>query len=267
MSPEEWIRSYGYWAVAGGMLIEQFVPLAAGEAVLLAGGALAATGRLHAGLAIPLALAGTLTADLIWYEAGRRGGHRVLQMLCRIAIEPDSCVKSGKDLFGRLGAMVLLISKFVPGLNSIGQPLAGALGMPRWRFVSFDAAGAIAWVGLYFGLGYVLGDQLVVVVAALVHRLGGWIAMIAVAAVGYLGFKVLRRQHLLRQLRIARITPEELARKMNAGEPVYVVDLRHAVEVQAQPMKIPGALRIDPGALEEGRAKIPRDRELILYCT
>src|SRR5262249_32817730 len=114
----------------------------------------------------------------------------------------------------------LLIAKFLPGLNSIGQPLAGALGMPRWRFVIFDVLGAVLWVGLYVGLGYVLRDQLAEA-ARLAHRLGGWALVIVGGAVAaYLGMKVTRRQLLIRQLRIARISPEELEAKLNAGEPV-----------------------------------------------
>ena len=101
-----------------------------------------------------------MVGDLVWYEIGRRGGHRVLKRLCRLSIEPDTCVRRGEDTFARRGASALLIAKFLPGLNSIGQPLAGALGMPRRRFVIFDVLGAVLWVGLYVGLGYVLHDQL-----------------------------------------------------------------------------------------------------------
>jgi hypothetical protein len=159
-----------------------------------------------------------------------------------------------------------LIAKFLPGLNSIGQPLAGALGMPRRRFVIFDVLGAVLWVGLYVGLGYALHDQLAEA-AVLADRLGGWtIAIIAGAFGFYLGVKVTRRQLFLRQLRIARISPDELAAKLTAGEAVFIVDLRHEVDVQAEPFGIPGAVHMDPAALEQGAA-IPRDREVVLYCS
>jgi hypothetical protein len=91
--------------------------------------------------------------------------------MCRLAIEPDTCVRRGEDTFVRRGASALLIAKFLPGLNSIGQPLAGALGMPRQRFVIFDVLGAVLWVGLYVGLGYALHDQLAEAVV-LADRLG-----------------------------------------------------------------------------------------------
>jgi membrane protein DedA with SNARE-associated domain len=266
-SLDAFIRTYGYLALFGSMVIEQFVPPLAGEPLLLGAGALAGNGRLNVWLAAALALAGTVVGDLVWYEVGRRGGSRVLKQLCRFSIEPDTCVRHGEDAFARYGVGALLITKFLPGLNSIGQPLAGALGMPRRRFVIFDVLGAVLWVGLYVGLGYVLHDQLAVA-ARLADRLGGWAIVIVVAALAlYLGIKVTRRQLFLRQLRIARISPEELDAKLRAGEPVLIVDVRHELDVQAHPLMIRGAVHIAPAALEQGHATIPRDREVVLYCS
>jgi membrane protein DedA with SNARE-associated domain len=261
------IRTYGYPALFGAMVIEQFVPPMPGEPLLLGAGALAGTGHFRLWIAATLALAGTVVGDLVWYEIGRRGGHRVLKWLCRVSIEPDTCVRRGEETFAHRGAGALLIAKFLPGLNSIGQPLAGALGMPRGRFVLFDVFGAVLWVSLYVGLGYAFHDQLAEA-ALLADRLGGWaIAIIAGAVVLYLGVKVTRRQLFLRRLRIARISPEELAAKVAAGEPVLVVDLRHELDVQAEPFVIPGAVHMVPAALEQGQAAIPRDREVVLYCS
>jgi hypothetical protein len=160
-----------------------------------------------------------------------------------------------------------LIAKFIPGLNSIGQPLAGALGMPRLRFLIFDVSGAVLWVGLYVGLGYALHDQLADA-ARLAHRLGGWAIVIVVVAISaYLGVKVTRRQLFLRTLRIARISPEELDATLTAGEPVFIVDLRHDLDVQAEPRMIRGAVHVTPATLEQGHITVPRDREVVLYCS
>jgi membrane protein DedA with SNARE-associated domain len=261
------IRTYGYSALFGVMVIEQFVPPLPGEPVLLGAGALAGTGHLRLWFTAALALAGTVVGDLVWYEIGRRGGQRVLKWMCRLSIEPDTCVRSGEDTFARRGASALLIAKFLPGLNSIGQPLAGALGMSRQRFVIFDVLGAVLWVGLYVGLGYAFHDQLAEI-AVLADRLGGWAIAIVVGAFGfYLSVKVTRRQLFLRQLRIARISPEELEAKLAAREPVFVVDLRHELDVRADPMMIRGAVHMAPAALEQGRDVIPRDRDVVLYCS
>ena len=266
-SLDAFVRMYGYPALFGGMVVEQFVPPLPGEPLLLGAGALAGTGHFRLWIAATLSLAGTVVGDLIWYEIGRRGGHRVLKWLCRLSIEPDTCVRRGEEAFARRGASALLIAKFLPGLNSIGQPLAGALGMPRRRFVLFDVLGAALWVGLYVGLGYALHDQLAEA-AVLADRLGGWAIAIVAGAFGlYLAVKVTRRQLFLRRLRIARISPEELEAKLTAGEPVFIVDLRHELDVQAEPLVIPGAVHMAPAALEHGQAVIPRDREVVLYCS
>ena len=261
------IRMYGYPALFGGMVIEQFVPPIAGEPLLLGVGALAGNGRLSLWVAAALALAGTVLGDLVWYEVGRRGGQRVLKRLCGFSMEPDTCVRRGADTFARYGAGALVIAKFLPGLNSIGQPLAGALGMARRRFVIFDVLGAMLWVGLYVGLGYAFRDQLAAAVL-FADRLGGWAIVIVVGAIGaYVGVKVTRRRLFLRQLRVARISPEELMAKLGAGDPVLIVDLRHDLDVQLQPVMIRGAVRIDPAALAQGHATIPRERETVLYCS
>jgi membrane protein DedA with SNARE-associated domain len=264
-SVDAFIRQYGYSALFVGMVLEQFVPPMPGEPLLLGAGALAGTGYFRLWLAGTLALAGTVVGDLLWYEVGRRGGHRVMKWLCRISIEPDTCVRRGEETFAHRGASALLIAKFLPGLNSIGQPLAGALGMPRLRFLVFDVLGAVLWVGLYVGLGYTLHDQLAEA-AALAERLGLWAVVVVAGAFGfYLG--VTRRQLFLRQLRIARITVDELVQKLNAGEPVSIIDLRHDLDVQAEPIGIPGAVHMTPSALEQSHALIPRDRDVVLYCS
>ena len=266
-SLDVFIRTYGYSALFASMVVEQFVPPLAGEPLLLGAGALAGTGRFSVWFAAALALAGTVVGDLIWYEVGRQGGQRVLKRLCSFTIEPDTCVRRGEETFARRGAGALVIAKFLPGLNSIGQPLAGALGMSRLRFMIFDVIGAVLWVALYVGLGYALRDQLAEA-ARIAERLGGWAVVIVVAIVTlYIGIKVTRRQLFLRRLRIARIGAGELAAKLAAGERVFVVDLRHELDVQAQPMMIRGAVHMTPTALERGEASLPRGCEVVLYCS
>jgi len=266
-SLDPFIRAYGYPAVFGGMVIQQVVPPIPGEPLLLGVGALAGNGRFSLWLVAVFALAGSVVGDFIWYEIGRRGRQRIFKWLCRVSLEPDACVRRAQDTLARRGASALLIGKVVPAFNGIAQPLAGALGMSRLRFLIADLLGGILWVGLYIGLGYAFRDQLATA-TLLANRLGGWaIVMIAGVFGLYLGIKVVRRQVFIRKLRMARISPEELEAKLSASEAVFIVDLRSELDVSAEPTMIRGAIHMAPAMLEHGHVPIPRDREVVLYCS
>ena len=247
--------------------VEQLALPIPSEPILLASGALAGTGQLRLPLAVAVGVAASLLADLVWYEVGRTQGGRVLRFLCRISLEPDSCVRQSQEKFVRYGARSLLMAKFVPGLNSVAQPLAGMIGMRRGRFLLFDALGALMWIGGYMVLGYLFSDQLERVAAYGAHLGMGLIAILLGVLVFYVGVKYVRRQRFIRQLRIARISPAELRQKIEAGDPVMIVDLRHSLDFEADPAMIPGALRLTPDELERRATEIPRDREIVLYCT
>ena len=149
----------------------------------------------------------------------------------------------------------------------MAPPLAGIIGMSLWRFLIFDALGALFYIGSFVALGYIFSNQLEQV-AARIAGLGFSLLIICLSGLSaYIGWKYIQRRRFIRSLRIARITPEELNRKIEAGEEVVVVDLRGALDVEAAPQTIPGAIRIAPEKIEEGHTQIPRDREIILFCT
>jgi rhodanese-related sulfurtransferase len=202
----------------------------------------------------------------MWYEIGRRKGVRVLQLLCRISLEPDSCVRRTQVSFTRNGPRVLLGVKFIPGLNAMAAPLSGIIRMGWRKFLLFDVMGALAWVSAYMIAGYVFSGQLEHV-AASASYFGRWLLVFLLAAfAGYILWKYYNRQKFLKNLKIARITPEELKEKMDAGEDIIIVDLRHALDFDANPETIPGALHVDAAELEEAYEVIPRDREIVLFC-
>src|SRR5713226_7276505 len=146
------------------------IPLPAVPA-LLAVGALAAKGRVSLVLVIGAIAAVALPVDLVWHELGRRRGARVLSGLCRLSLEPDVCVRRTENLFLRHGVRALLVAKFLPGLTTVMPPLAGIFGVPRLRFVLYDLAGLVLWVGLWAGTGYVFSDT-IEMVALRVSALG-----------------------------------------------------------------------------------------------
>ena len=263
----EFLLRHGYWVVFAFVLAEQLgLPLPS-TPVLLAVGALAGLGRISFWQAFALGILASLIGDSLWYWMGRQRGYAVLNLLCRIALEPDSCVRRTENVFSRLGAGALLFAKFVPGLSTAAPPLAGLFRMPLWRFLLSDGAGAGLYVGAYSLLGFLLREQLEVV-AEYAFGFGRWLGIgLGGMFVLYILWHIWQRQRFLRKLRIARITPEELMRKLNAGEKVMIVDLRNPLDVQTSGSKLPGALLMAPGELEERHAEIPRDRDIILYCT
>ena len=147
------IVQYGYVILFAFVSAEQVgLPIPA-VPVLLGVGALAGTGQMSVALALGVALVASLPADVVWYELGRRRGGRVLGWLCRISLEPDSCVRRTETVFARRGAGALLIAKFFPGLSTLALPLGGIVGIARHRFLVLDAAGALVWAGAWLALG------------------------------------------------------------------------------------------------------------------
>ena len=257
---------HGYTLLFCWVLAEQMGAPVPTIPLLLAVGALAGAGRMSVASAALLAVVAALLADSIWYWLGRTRGIKVLQLLCKISLEPDSCVRRTEGAFERRGAWSLLVAKFVPGLNTVAPPLAGIIQMRARRFVLFDAAGATLWAGTFLGIGYVFSNE-IERVAEYAARLGrGAGTLLLSALILYLAYKVIARQRFLRELRIARISAEELKRKIDAGEDLVIVDLRHSVDFEANPATIPGALHLDAKKLEENN-QLPRDRDVILYCT
>ncbi len=263
----QFLLRHGYTVLFFWVLAEQIgLPLPSSP-LFLAAGALAAAGKMNFGFAIAAALLGSAIADSAWYMIGRYRGARVLNLLCRISLEPDSCVRKTENLFARNGARALLVAKFVPGLGSASPPLAGIFGMKFSRFLVYDSTGVLAWAGLFTGLGFVFSHQ-IKHIADYAQQLGTWLMVIAVGGLaGYILFKYIQRQRFIRTLRIARITPEELKQKLDRGEDVVVVDLRHSLDFEADPNTIPGALHLPAEEFERRHAEIPRDRDIILYCT
>ena len=161
----------------------------------------------------------------------------------------------------------MLFAKFIPGLGTAAPPLAGVFRFPVWRFLLYDAAGSLLWAGLYVGLGAVFSHQLVEAVQRIKQLAGSLLSAALIALALYLAWKFLKRELLMRELRTSRLSPEELKRMMDAGDQVFVVDLRHPGEFAADPYSIVGALRISPEELAEKHLQIPRDRDVVLYCT
>ena len=267
MQPLEFLSQNGYLLLFLLVLVERVgLPLPA-IPILVAAGALVRQGTMSWSASLLLAVGACLVADLVWYEIGRRRGSQVMRWLCRISLEPDSCVRKTEGVFERWGGRSLLVAKFLPPLGVAAVPMAGMLGLGLGRFLIFDTLGALLWVGAFMGLGFLFANQLELLLQNLVLMGVGLGGVLLGALAIYLAWKWMRRRRFLRALRTARITPQELEGKMSSGEAVTIVDLRHRLEFAADPRMLPGALHIPVEEFEDRHHELPRDQDVILYCT
>lgn len=242
------------------------VPLPATPA-LIGAGVFAGEGDMRLGWVLLLATAATLISDTLWFWLGRHYGHRILNLICRFSPEPDACVHHAERFMLKHGVKSLLISKFVPGMNRTTLPLTGTARTALGRFWLWDIGGALLWSGVYTGIGYAFSDE-IQDAAGRILRIGGEavIAAIVVLFIVYMLVKVVRQRRAISEV-VERISAGELQRKMQDGEELTIVDLRDDAELEPDPRTIPGAIRVDPAAIEEFCADRRVEDEIVLYCT
>lgn len=261
------LADYGLWLVFGWVVMERVgVPVPA-LPVLIVAGALVAAGKIALTPLVLVALAACLLGDGAWYAAGRRYGARVLRLLCRISLSPDSCVKQSETRFERAGGPLLVVAKFVPGLATMAAPVAGAIRLAPLTFFFFTTLGSLVWIAVGVGLGMLFANEIDRLFAQLESL--GHVALPALGLLlgAYIGFKWFERRRLFRILRMARISVDELWALMESGADPVVVDVRSNVARKVDPRGIPGALPLEMERIAEQAHQLPRDREIILYCT
>jgi membrane protein DedA with SNARE-associated domain/rhodanese-related sulfurtransferase len=261
------IVAHGYAIVLAVAFVDQFGTPIPSIAILLAAGAAAGQGRLNAAGVLAMAWAGTIVGDVVLYQAGRWRGGPVMRGLCSFSLAPDTCVRKTEISFQRLGWKALVIAKFVPGLALFAAPVAGALRMAFASFLVFDTIGALFYNVAVIGLGYALHDQL--------DRVVGWFRSVGSAAIplvvgailAYWAWRIFQKRRLIRLLRTRRLTPDQLRARLESDDPIRIVDLRAAIEYKATRQIVPGAIRMDPEELDDRHDEIPRDCDVVLYCT
>jgi membrane protein DedA with SNARE-associated domain/rhodanese-related sulfurtransferase len=260
------IGQYGLLIVFINVLVDQIgLPVPAVPTLVIAG-ALAADGRLPAAALFFWSVTACVMADCGWYFIGQTYGIRVLRLLCRISLEPDSCVSQTQTRFERWGINSLVIAKFIPGLAIIAPPLAGAMRIGWGRFIALSTVGAALWVGCAMAAGMLFRPQIAVMLRHL-GQIGSIAAMLAGAALAsYIGFKWWQRMRFYESLRMARIDVAELYELQRAGAEPIVVDVRSATARALEPNWIPGALHVPLEEIAAQMKDLPRDRDIILYC-
>ena len=208
-----------------------------------------------------------LLGDILWYELGRFRGQSILGLLCKLSLEPDTCVRKTQAAFAKRGAGALLFAKFVPGMALVSVSLAGVSRMRYWRFLLADAAGCMLWAGGYLLLGRIFYRQVdsLTLWLGLFGRRAGLVTLALIAL--YVAVKYLQRWRFIRKLRINRITPQQVRELLESGDAITIVDLRHPAELERDGMKVAGALVIRPDELRSRSHEIPDDQQIILYCT
>jgi len=261
------VSEYGLAIVFGNVFAEQIgVPVPAIPTLMVAG-ALAAGGKLSMPAVFAVALVACVIADVAWYAAGRHYGNRVMRILCGISLTPDSCVSQAQARFERFGVNVLVIAKFIPGIALLAPPLAGAIRMRWLPFLAFDTAGGALWVAAGMAGGVLLGPQIEQLLAYIENYGTAAVIVLAALIAGYIAFKWWERHRFYAMLRMARISPEELYRLMDAGVAPLIVDVRSPTARSLEPRHIPGALHLPMHGFEQHISELPRDREIIVYCS
>lgn len=260
-------REYGYSLLFVSILAETLgLPIPSYPLVLLAA-ALAADVHFSLGGILAVSVVAALVGDTTWYFIGRRRGRPILRTLCSISLNPDSCVSRTENIFSRHGLKSLLITKFIPGLNTVVQPIAGMLRIPPLRFVPFDLGGIILWIGSAVILGVAFRHQVGRVFEWLDALGRAGLLIVAGLFAGWLLLKRVERRRFYRLLERSRISAPELKSLLDRGEEVVIVDLRSGLDYQVGGVKIRGSIHIPPVEFEARYREIPAGGPVVMYCT
>lgn len=259
------LAEHGVPLVGLNVLLQQLgLPIPAVPTMILAG-AMAASGRMP-GLAIfAVCVAASVVADVLWYWAGRRYGYRVLKLLCRVSLSPDTCVRQTEGIFERYGFFSVVVSKFVPGFSTVAPPIAGALDMRLGAFAVAAFASAALWVGAAMGAGYVFSTQVDWLLAWMSRNAALAATLIGALLAAYVLYKAWQRWRLARVVAASRITVDELAAMLDGDTPPHLVDIGSRLAHGHRP-HIPGALLLDLDEIDRRADEFPSDRDIVLYC-
>lgn len=255
------IESYGLWVVfvcvlldQGGLPFPSYAPMIVTAAL--------ATDR-HESL-LPVLLVATLaalTADLAWFAGGRRFGHQLLRLMCRVSLSPDSCVGLTRRIYVRWGAPSLILAKYIPGFAAVSTTLAGESGTSWRRFIVYDAIGAALWAGGAVAIGAIFHEAVEAVLVQL-DQLGQLAVLLLVAAIVlFVAVKWWQRHRFMAQIRMSRISIDELTSLLDSGSAATILDVR-TPERRAQSGWIPGSINVR----DITELRLAPGDEVIVYC-
>ncbi len=259
--------------IAHGALIVFLVTLAAragapvpAAPLLVVAGGVSMAGQMSLVTCLLASLVANVMGDAIWYQAGRWRGHRVMKLLCRISLSPDTCVRQSEGILSKWGGSSLVAAKFLPGISVVAAPMAGALGMSWKRFLAYDLGASLIWTGVFLSIGVLFAGQIVIVLDFMTQF--GTIAAVAILIVlaVMITARWLRRRWMLSDRYAPRIAVHELRELIRRGESPIVIDVRSSVAMLADARRVPGAIVATLAQLPGTATELPRDREVVLYC-
>lgn len=261
------LAQHGLSLVFANVLVAQLgLPIPA-VPMLVVAGALVADGTLSLPALAAAVVVASLMGDTPWYFAGRRYGYRILRTLCRISIEPDTCVKQTEGIFQRWGPPSLIVAKYIPGFSTIAPPLAGTTHVGLCRFLAYSAAAAFLWAALPVSLGYFFRGQVEWLLGVIDTMGGGAAAAVGVLVAAYVVVKAVQRWLLIRFLRMVRIDVAGLRAMIDEGRAPVIFDVRSALAREAEPRRIPGAVLVELDAVERMLERVPPGQEVVVYCS
>jgi membrane protein DedA with SNARE-associated domain/rhodanese-related sulfurtransferase len=259
------LTQHGYLILAVVVFLEAIgVPVPAAIALLISGGA-AARGVLQIQYVVGIAVIAMLTGDTLMFLLGRYTGWWLLGLLCRVSLNPESCILRSADSFYRRGRTLLVIAKFIPGINTMAPPLAGSMNMRAFTFLRLDLAGALLYTGSYLLVGYLFSGALEAVTRGYdsAGRVVGWIVLALIVA--YLLFRAWLWAKGRALSAVPFAAPEDAARELATGAPVY--DVRSHGYFDPKATRIQGSRRLDPNALHQSGVEMPGEGKVFVYCT
>jgi len=259
------IAKHGYLLLFVWVTAEQLGAPMPAVPILIAVGVLSATTQLTFINACLIGMLSCLIGDSVWYIIGKKGGFKVLHVLCKVSLEPETCVRRSSKFISRYGRYSLLVAKFIPGISTVAVPLAANSDISLLSFLSFDLLGGLLYVSTYLAAGRILGARIEKISAVANSLKSASLLLALLAALAIIAWRFYERRKV--RSAVARISPEELRTHIDRGENPYIVDLRHPLDMLADPRTIVGAIRMTPDELSARYNEIPRDREVVLYCT
>lgn len=244
------------------------LPVPAALALLIAGGS-SAKNPLHLGFVLLTSLSALLLGDSLLFLLGRRTGWWMLGVLCKLSLNPDSCILRSAESFRRRGRILLVLAKFVPGINSLAPPLAGSMNMRFAQFFPLDVGGALLYAVVWVGMGFLFSDLIAPLTNG--YKLGSrilpWVLAFLIA--GYFGYKIFRLLQAGPLSYVPRVAASEVARRFysNLHDDLAIFDVRSHGYYSEKASRIKGSVRLEPNTILQQIQSLPKEKELILYCT